>query len=164
MKPWRCVMYSNNARWPYFFTVFCLSPNVTYPKLPVEKVLHKLPRLSWIEHRSETFDENSFNEWVDMAEAPALPASLKLYKEVQQMGFTIFLLTGRDESQRNATVKNLLFAGYSNWERLILRYAENLMMETTSFYYFRNSLSFNDDGNYLLHLHFCFFPLLGGVV
>ena len=80
------------------------------------------------------------------------------------MGFTIFLLTGRDESQRNATVKNLLFAGYSSWERLILRYAENLMMETTSFYYFRNSLSFNDDGTYLVHLHFCFFPLLGGVI
>ena len=73
-----------------------------------------------------------------MAEAPALPASLKLYKEVEQLGFTIFLLTGRAEAQRNATVKNLLFAGYSNWERLILRYAEKFVMESTYFYYSRN--------------------------
>ncbi|KAI8562111.1 hypothetical protein RHMOL_Rhmol03G0009200 [Rhododendron molle] len=59
-------------------------------------------------------------------EAPALPASLKLYKEVQQLGFTIFLLTGRDESQRNITVKNLLYAGYSNWKRLIRRQESDL--------------------------------------
>ncbi|KAK4391743.1 Acid phosphatase 1 [Sesamum angolense] len=38
-------------------------------------------------HRSEIFDEPSFDNWVD----------------------------------RNATVRNLQYAGYSNWERLILR-------------------------------------------
>ncbi|KAI8553689.1 hypothetical protein RHMOL_Rhmol05G0036100 [Rhododendron molle] len=65
------------------------------------------------------------NGWI-LAEAPALPASLKLYKEVQQLGFTIFLLTGRGESQRNITVKNLQYAGYSNWTRLILRQESDL--------------------------------------
>ncbi|GAB4838995.1 hypothetical protein Ancab_028525 [Ancistrocladus abbreviatus] len=59
--------------------------------------------------------------WKKMGEAPALPASLKLYKEVNELGFKIFLLTGRGEAYRNATVKNLLDVGYSNWERLILR-------------------------------------------
>ncbi|PQQ10671.1 acid phosphatase 1 [Prunus yedoensis var. nudiflora] len=72
-------------------------------------------------HRSVTFDEASFDEWVDLAEAPALPASLKLYKELKHLGFKIFLLTGRSEHQRNATAKNLLYAGYNNWERLLLR-------------------------------------------
>ncbi|KAH7572208.1 hypothetical protein JRO89_XS04G0219900 [Xanthoceras sorbifolium] len=71
--------------------------------------------------RSEVFDENSFNDWVDLAEAPALPASLNLYNELKQLGFKIFLLTGRSEYQRNATEKNLLFSGYSGWEKLILR-------------------------------------------
>ncbi|KAK3027135.1 hypothetical protein RJ639_042429 [Escallonia herrerae] len=70
---------------------------------------------------SEIFDSNTFNEWVDLAEAPALPASLRFYKELQELGVTIFLLTGRDEFQRNVTVKNLAYAGYSNWERLFLR-------------------------------------------
>lgn len=59
---------------------------------------------------------------MDLAEAPALPASLTLYKELKQLGFKIFLLTGRSEFQRNATDKNLLFVGYSDWEKLILRY------------------------------------------
>mgnify|MGYP004711287343 CR=1 FL=1 len=72
-------------------------------------------------HRSETFDENSFDGWVDLSEAPALPASLRLYKELEQLGFKISFLTGRTEFQRSATSKNLDYAGYSNWERLILR-------------------------------------------
>ncbi|KAG5547355.1 hypothetical protein RHGRI_013140 [Rhododendron griersonianum] len=72
------------------------------------------------------YNETSWDEWVDLAKVPALPASLKLYKEVQQLGFTIFLLTGRDESQRNITVKNLRDAGYSNWKRLILRQESDL--------------------------------------
>ncbi|KAG8367312.1 hypothetical protein BUALT_Bualt16G0059200 [Buddleja alternifolia] len=73
------------------------------------------------ETRSEIFDEVSFDNWVDLAEAPALSASLRLYRELQELGFTIFLLTGRSEFQRNATESNLLYAGYTNWKRLILR-------------------------------------------
>ncbi|KAJ8444487.1 hypothetical protein Cgig2_024051 [Carnegiea gigantea] len=71
--------------------------------------------------RSKIFDEESFDEWVKQAEAPALPASVSLYKELQQLGFKLFLLTGRSEPSRNATVENLRVAGYDNWERLILR-------------------------------------------
>ncbi|KAI4350772.1 hypothetical protein L6164_005190 [Bauhinia variegata] len=70
---------------------------------------------------TEIFDEASFDNWVTLAEAPALPASLRLYKELQALGFKIFLLTGRNEYQRDATEANLLTAGYNNWERLFLR-------------------------------------------
>jgi len=77
--------------------------------------------LQCFSHRSEPFDELSFDEWVDLAEAPALHASLNLYKELKQLGFTVFMLTGRSEHQRNATAKNLQLEGYSDWERLILR-------------------------------------------
>ncbi|GAB4838991.1 hypothetical protein Ancab_028521, partial [Ancistrocladus abbreviatus] len=66
-------------------------------------------------------DEATMGAWKKMAKAPALPASLKLYKEINELGFKIFLLTGRSEASRNATVKNLLDVGYRNWERLILR-------------------------------------------
>lgn len=72
--------------------------------------------------RSLEFNETSFDEWVDVAKAPALPASLKLYNEFQGLGIHIILLTGRSEFQRNATQVNLLFAGYHSWEKLILRY------------------------------------------
>ncbi|CAK9152792.1 unnamed protein product [Ilex paraguariensis] len=67
------------------------------------------------------YDVDALNEWVESAVDPALPASLELYKELQNMGFKLILLTGRSESLRNATEKNLLQAGYSNWETLILR-------------------------------------------
>ncbi|KAL2928963.1 Acid phosphatase 1 [Bienertia sinuspersici] len=63
----------------------------------------------------------AFDEWMLLAEAAVLPASLRLYKELQQLGFTIFLLTGRSEPYRNATEANLRNVGYSNWEKLILR-------------------------------------------
>ncbi|CAI9100478.1 OLC1v1037591C1 [Oldenlandia corymbosa var. corymbosa] len=86
-----------------------------------ETLLTNLPYYADHGFGSEIFDEESFNAWVDLAEAPALPASLRLYRELQQLGFTIVLLTGRDESQREATGKNLYYAGYSNWERLFLR-------------------------------------------
>lgn len=56
-----------------------------------------------------------------MSEAPSLPASLRLYNELEEMGITVFLLTGRDEYQRNVTEKNLLQAGFSNWKKLFLR-------------------------------------------
>ncbi|KAF7143773.1 hypothetical protein RHSIM_Rhsim05G0028300 [Rhododendron simsii] len=93
-----------------------------------ETLLSNLPYYATVRYGLEEFNQTSWDKWVDLAEAPALPASLKLYKEVQQLGFTLFLLTGREESQRNVTMKNLKDVGYSNWERLILRYAENLIM------------------------------------
>lgn len=86
-----------------------------------ETLLSNLPYYEAHGFGSEPFDEKSFDAWVDLAEAPALPASLNLYKELKRLGFTIFLLTGRSENQRNVTGKNLLFAGYYDWERLLLR-------------------------------------------
>ncbi|XP_065850917.1 acid phosphatase 1-like [Euphorbia lathyris] len=86
-----------------------------------ETLLSNVPYYQAHGFGSEPFDEISFNTWVDEAEAPALPASLNFYEELQKMNYTIFLLTGRSEYQRNSTEKNLLFAGYTNWERLILR-------------------------------------------
>lgn len=69
-----------------------------------------------------SYDEEAVNVWVNSSVAPALPASLRLYKEVQESGVKIFLLTGRYEKQRNITLNNLLSAGYSGWEKLFMRY------------------------------------------
>lgn len=72
--------------------------------------------------RSKPFNDTSFNEWVNTGSAPPLSMSLRLYKKLKSLGFKIFLLTGRGESQRAVTQQNLLQAGYSGWEKLILRY------------------------------------------
>ncbi|XWS69958.1 hypothetical protein CRYUN_Cryun03dG0008100 [Craigia yunnanensis] len=86
-----------------------------------ETLLSNLPYYQAHGFGSETFDENTWDVWVDLAEAPAIPSSLKLYNELKHMGFKLFVLTGRSENQRNATGKNLMFAGYTGWERLLLR-------------------------------------------
>ncbi|KDO55859.1 hypothetical protein CISIN_1g024820mg [Citrus sinensis] len=86
-----------------------------------ETLLSNLPYYAAHGFGSEIFNEDAFDEWVDLAKAPALPASLTFYKELKQLGFKIFLLTGRNEFQRNTTEKNLLFAGYSDWKKLFLR-------------------------------------------
>ncbi|CAI0426175.1 unnamed protein product [Linum tenue] len=69
--------------------------------------------------------EQSWNDWVDQAACPVLPASLELYKELKSLGFTIFILTGRLEAQRNASAVNLLAQGYSGWEKFFLREVED---------------------------------------
>ncbi|KAF9616018.1 hypothetical protein IFM89_027957 [Coptis chinensis] len=86
-----------------------------------ETLLSNLPYYAEHGFGTEIFNDIAFNQWVDSAECPAIPASLKLYNELRRLGFTIILLTGRDEHQRSSTIKNLLIAGYSGYQSLILR-------------------------------------------
>ncbi|XP_039142784.1 acid phosphatase 1-like [Dioscorea cayenensis subsp. rotundata] len=86
-----------------------------------ETLLSNIPYYAAHGYGSEAFNETAFDEWVVEARAPALPASLQLYEELRGLGYQLVLLTGRAEFQRNATVDNLLFAGYHSWKRLYLR-------------------------------------------
>ncbi|XVE98062.1 hypothetical protein REPUB_Repub03eG0073000 [Reevesia pubescens] len=51
-----------------------------------ETLLTNLPFYQVHGFGSETFDENAWDMWVDLAEASAIPASLKLYNELKQRG------------------------------------------------------------------------------
>ncbi|KAL8137017.1 hypothetical protein V2J09_003018 [Rumex salicifolius] len=86
-----------------------------------ETLLSNLPYYAEHRYGSERFNETKFDTWTNKAEAAALPQSLILYNNLLRLNFTIFLLTGRTESSRDVTVKNLLFAGYKKWHSLILR-------------------------------------------
>jgi len=70
---------------------------------------------------SEVFNKVSYNEWASLAVAPPIEASWILYKELQRLGFSIFIVSGRDEYLRNVTEANLISAGYTHWKKLILR-------------------------------------------
>ncbi|KAF3516596.1 hypothetical protein DY000_02061935 [Brassica cretica] len=72
--------------------------------------------------RVEVFDHSEFNKWVERGVAPAIAPSLKLYQRVIDLGYKVFLLTGRKESHMVVTVENLINAGFQNWDKLILRY------------------------------------------
>ncbi|KAJ0006735.1 hypothetical protein Pint_29573 [Pistacia integerrima] len=67
---------------------------------------------------TEPINLTSFIEWMNKSKAPALPASLQLYRELLSLGFKIVLLTGRPEEWRMATVTNLKKVGYHTWENL----------------------------------------------
>ncbi|KAM7254430.1 hypothetical protein ACFE04_003810 [Oxalis oulophora] len=56
------------------------------------------------------------------SETPALPETLKLYNKLLSLGIKTIFLSGRPNiEKRNATIANLLSAGYHNWTKLILR-------------------------------------------
>lgn len=64
---------------------------------------------------------NDFTAWVQTAKAPAIPGTLRLYNESQRLGISIFIITGRPESQRMATEHNLRAQGFDNWKLLVMR-------------------------------------------
>ena len=63
--------------------------------------------------------------WQQRAEAKGIAPTVALAKEAQKLGVTVFFLTGRDETVRAATEKNLAAAGYANWKEAILRPAHS---------------------------------------
>ncbi|KAL0927724.1 hypothetical protein M5K25_001927 [Dendrobium thyrsiflorum] len=85
-----------------------------------ETMLSNLPYYADHGFGLELFNGQEFNKWVEKGVAPAINSSLKLYMEVLDLGFKIFLLTGRSEAQRAITVDNLNSVGFQDWEKLIL--------------------------------------------
>jgi len=63
-------------------------------------------------------------QWLKEGEAPALDHILDLYFEIKGRGLKIFLISSREEDMRNATVDNLMKAGFSGWAELILKCKE----------------------------------------
>lgn len=79
------------------------------------------------------YNAAAFDAWVNSAQAPAIPGTLRLYKEAQRLGVSILFLTGRPEPQREATERNLRAQGFDNWQALVMRRADQ-RSETASRY------------------------------
>ncbi|MGO8758600.1 MAG: HAD family acid phosphatase [Terracidiphilus sp.] len=62
-----------------------------------------------------------WDAWVETAQAPAIPGTLRLYKEAQRLGVSVFFITGRMETERAATERNLRGQGFDNWQQLTMR-------------------------------------------
>lgn len=58
--------------------------------------------------------------WDLLGKSPAIPQSLALFHQARSLGAEVFFISGRDESQRAATERNLRAAGYDGYRRLIL--------------------------------------------
>ncbi|HTW80924.1 MAG TPA: HAD family acid phosphatase [Terracidiphilus sp.] len=66
------------------------------------------------------WDDKVFDAWVNTAQAPAIPGTLRIDKEAIQLGVAVFFITGRPEDQRAATERNLRAVGYE-WKSLTMR-------------------------------------------
>jgi hypothetical protein len=51
---------------------------------------------------------------------PAIPQSLAIFRQARSLGADVFFISGRDESQRAATERNLRAAGYGEYRGVIL--------------------------------------------
>ncbi|KAL8230326.1 hypothetical protein R6Q57_000104 [Mikania cordata] len=67
------------------------------------------------------YNSTSFDEWVVTAAAPAVPGSVKLYKQLIKLGFKIVFLTGTRQPFLEPRIKNLNEVGFTQWEKLILK-------------------------------------------
>ena len=62
-----------------------------------------------------------WTEWIKSAKAPAIAGVKKLYDYLISRGFGIVFLTGRKDYEYKATYRNLMNAGYTKFDTLIVR-------------------------------------------
>jgi acid phosphatase len=74
-----------------------------------------------MEKNDFAYDPKTFDAWVETAQAPAIPGTRRLVQEAKKLGVAVFFLTGRPETQRAATERNLRSQGLDGWQELILR-------------------------------------------
>jgi len=64
-----------------------------------------------------------WKKWVDDAKAPALDGVKRFYDFLIKKGFKVAFISGRTEDFYKPTYKNLLYAGYTKFDTLIVRNA-----------------------------------------
>jgi hypothetical protein len=62
-----------------------------------------------------------FNRWILKSSAEAIEPARKLFEAAKASGVAVIFITGRPDSQRDATIINLDHAGYDGWTELRTR-------------------------------------------
>jgi len=76
----------------------------------------------------------SFNKWLESPEsAMPIPGTVNLFNKARAAGVEVFFITGRADEMREATTKNLEFAGYKGWKGLALRTGPQKQMATVAY-------------------------------
>jgi predicted secreted acid phosphatase len=58
--------------------------------------------------------------WDQLGRDPAIAPTLELFQLARALNITVFFITGRPESQREATQRNLAAAGYTGYQKLYM--------------------------------------------
>jgi putative acid phosphatase of HAD superfamily subfamily IIIB len=62
-----------------------------------------------------------FRAWILQGVAPVVKPALDLFNAAKVKGVAVFFITGRRDSERQATLLNLDRAGFEGWEKLVTR-------------------------------------------
>jgi acid phosphatase len=62
-----------------------------------------------------------FDDWILKASAPAIEPTRTFFNAIRARNIAVFFITGRRDSQRDATLLNLDHAGYQGWSKLVTR-------------------------------------------
>lgn len=82
-------------------------------------------------------DAESFRTWVGMHNDPALKPTLALFRDARAAGVPVFFITGRKETLRADTIRQLHAAGYKGWAGL---YMEPVAYDLPSVVPFKSSV------------------------
>ena len=74
-----------------------------------------------MEKRDFVGDHKKIRKDIAAADAPAIKPTLDLYNTAKKLDIKVFFVTGRAESLRNQTKKNLIRAGFTHWNGLYMR-------------------------------------------
>lgn len=58
--------------------------------------------------------------WDQLGRDPAIVPTLETFRKARELKITVFFITGRPESQRNATEQNLAATGFAGYEKLYM--------------------------------------------
>ncbi len=80
---------------------------------------------AYVKQHDFSYSRDWFVKWEEENRLPAIAPILTLFRFAQENRIAIFFVTGRPESDRDMTVKDLESAGYKGWTGLIMRKADS---------------------------------------
>ncbi len=80
-----------------------------------------LTNFSKIKARGFCNIRNAIHQEILAADSPALKPTLNLYNYALKNDVKVFFVTGRDTSEKEATIKNLRMAGYQKWSGIFFK-------------------------------------------
>lgn len=81
-----------------------------------ETVLDNSPYTAWQIISDRPYDDATWNEWVEDAEAGAVPGAVRFLNTADSLGAELMYITNRDESGLEATIKNMQALGIRRTE------------------------------------------------
>jgi acid phosphatase len=79
------------------------------------------------------YESKYWDEWLEKAEAPAIPKVKSLYDFLIEIGFKVVFITGKKDYQYNATFKNMITVGYTKFDTIITRNKDEYKIKSAQY-------------------------------